>query len=93
MSGHLKQLLNDRNIQFEYDRQVLNSRNTSNTTNKTIRETKQLTTRQMVNRIVKALPEVNSEWVKEYLNNETDGEFSENSVNDWIMHFEKLLNE
>lgn len=54
---------------------------------------KQLTTRQMINRIRKALPTINPEWVREYLDYETDGDFTEDSVNDWIKYFEKLLNE
>ena len=93
MAGLLKQLLNDRGIQFEYDKKVLNTRNTSNCSKNTIRKPKTLTIRQLTNRITKALPEANPEWIKEYLSNQTDEEFTEESLYDWITHFKKLLNE
>lgn len=91
MARLLKQMFADRNINFEYNRQTINTRNTSNCTNKTMRTPKILTTRQMVNRITKAIPEINPIWVKEYLYNNTDGDFTEDSINDWIEFFKSQI--
>jgi hypothetical protein len=48
-----------------------------------------LTLRQMVNRIKKAVPTINPYWVKEYLANNTDGDFNQDNISAWITYFEK----
>lgn len=47
----------------------------------------------LVKEVKKAIPEVNENWVKEHLQNETDGNFTKESINTWIEHFKQLINE
>jgi len=52
-----------------------------------------LTEEQFINRIQKEIPAIDKHWIKDFLKENTSGEYTENCIKQWVNLFKKLITE